>query len=132
MLKNIMFWFMSACATLRLGSLGYILWTGDSNLPATVAIISAVTGILILAFIAKKYLFGCKRREMEIIFAANSFAVLFNIMYVRFTCLATLGMAELLIIGSFFEILAGGTFIYLSRRRTKYVTVSQGGSSDNN
>ena len=125
MLKNIMFWFLAACAAIRLGSLAFVLWTSSYNLPVTTMILSAISGILILVFIAKKYLFGCKRREMEIIFIVNSIIVIFNTIYVSITSLATLSFVDLVIVGTFFEILAGLTFVLLSRRRTKYVTIPQ-------
>lgn len=123
MLKNIMFWFLTACAAIRLGGLGFVLWTGSSNLPVTTMVLSAVTGILMLAFAGKKYLFGCKRSEMEIIFIANSAVVFFNTIYVKFTSLSTLGFVDIMIVGTMFEILAGATFIFLSKRRTKYITI---------
>lgn len=125
MLKNIMFWFITASAAVRLGCLGYVLWIGSYNLPFTALLISGATSLLMLAFVAKKYLMGCKRKEMELIMTINILAVLFNTMYTGVTCLATLSGAEVLASGTFFDVLAGLTFIFLSRRRTKYVTIAQ-------
>ncbi len=125
MLKNAMFWLMLAFAALRIGGLGYLLGIGETNLPALVLGVSACTAALMLGAALKKLLFGIKRRELEIIFLINSIVVLFNPLYITLTAPITVEPAEMAVTGTLFEVLAGVTFIFLSRRRTKYITIPQ-------
>lgn len=117
--------FMATCLLIRGSALIFLLVRMESELPTlilgTTAMVCTVFAILLFRYFAE----GIKRREMEFAFLLNGAVVLLNMLCVRFGTPASIDTFEVMAMGTLFEVVAGVTFVVLSKQRTRYLTLTR-------
>ncbi len=126
MLKKIMLLFTMLCLLARGSALVYLLVNVYTVLPNGVLGCTALICAVFAALIYHYFAHGIKRRNMEFAFILNSFTVLFNMFWLRFSVPSTLNVFEYIAAGTLFEVVVGIVLVVLSKQRTAMLMAKKG------
>jgi hypothetical protein len=126
LLKNILFALLTAGAALRLADLIYLVAADRTDLPLTVLISAGLLVFYALILISKRLLGGnVTLRQYMAYFFVHAVAVIFNLLYTAAVSPLRVSVAEMLALGTLFDVLVDAAAIYfgLKQIRSNYLAV---------
>ncbi|MDR2908638.1 MAG: hypothetical protein LBU86_01970 [Oscillospiraceae bacterium] len=118
-MRTFLYIFLLFTTLLRLGAVIYLQLQPATNLPAPVY---AVTAALVLCgvFLAvKRFISGLNLRNFRWFFTAQAAAFAFNIAWVAWTCPLRISPLEMIVTGTFLDVIASGAVIWTCARRMR-------------
>lgn len=125
MLKSVLYYLMLAVTVARLADLVYLLGREATNLPVAVLVSVSVLILYGIVLGVKRFVGSVRLGHLMAFFLVETLAICFNLFYVATYVPLKLDLWEMLIVGSFLEILINLVAVYLClrHRRSRFVTV---------
>ena len=119
MLKTVLYGLIAFTTAIRLANIVFLLLKEDSNVPLPVFAVSTAMIIYGIILIAKKFINKVTLRNLMHFYIIQTFMIAFNLFYVAAFSPLRINASEILVVGTFIDILMNGTIIYFCTRRLR-------------
>ncbi|MCL2035113.1 MAG: hypothetical protein FWG94_10350 [Oscillospiraceae bacterium] len=119
MLKIILYSLIAVTTALRLTNIVFLLVKEDTNVPLPVFAVTTVMIIYGIFLITKKFINKVTLRNLMHFYIVQTFMIAFNLFYVASFSPLRIHASEILVVGTFIDILMNGTIIYFCTRRLR-------------
>ncbi len=121
MLRKTMLWILAGYTSIRLGTTAAVVLMGATTLPVFVVALSAIVSVYSATVVVKTFSRNTTTRTIQFTYAANIFAVLVNMLFVKMFYPATIEMYEYLVVGTFLEVVVFSVLLLMSLRQEKLI-----------
>lgn len=127
MLKQVLYSLMLAITVIRAACMGYLLIRGGTNVPFLVLAVMSCMIVYGIFLLVKRLFANVTLKQMMAFFMVESFAIIFNLIYISVTCPLRISTLETLVVGTFFDIIINLAVIYFCTKqiRSHYFAVAQ-------
>jgi hypothetical protein len=125
LLKIVLYGLLVLTTALRLANIVYLLVKETTNVPLPVLVVTTVMIAYGIFLIAKKFIGKVTLRQLSHFYIVQTVMIAFNLFYVAMFCPLRIDVSEILVVGTFIDILVNGTIIYLCTKqlRSRYFAV---------
>lgn len=133
MLKQVLYSLILAITVIRSTSMGYLLIKGKTNVPVLVLGVMLCMILYGIFLLVKRLFANVTLKQMMAFFMVESFAIIFNLIYISVNCPLSIGPLETLVVGTFFDIIISLAVIYFCTKqiRSHYFAVAEPAISSN-
>lgn len=133
MLKQVLYSLILAITVIRSAGMGYLLIKGETNVPVLVLGVMSCMILYGIFLLVKRLFANVTLKQMMAFFMIESFAIIFNLIYISFNCPLSIGPLETLVVGTFFDIIISMAVIYFCTKqiRSHYFAVAEPAVSSN-
>ena len=125
MLKSVLYYLLLVTTSIRLVDVVYLLATTDSCLPGIVFAVTSAMIIYGVILLVKRFIGSVRLSQLMMFYLIQIVAIAFNLIYVAFNLPVKVTLPEMLVVGTFLDILINCFIVYLcfKQRRSRFVTV---------
>ncbi len=125
MLKSVLYYLLLVTTSIRLVDVVYLLATTDSCLPGIVFAVTSAMIIYGVILLVKRFIGSVRLSQLMMFYLIQIVAIAFNLIYVAFNLPVKVTLPEMLVVGTFLDILINCVIVYLcvKQRRSRFVTV---------
>jgi len=119
MLKNVLYGLVALTTALRLTNIVFLLVKEDTNVPLPVFAVTTAMIVYGIFLIAKKFINKVTLRQLMHFYIVQTLMIAFNLFYIAVFSPLRIHASEILVVGTFIDILMNGTIIYFCTRRLR-------------
>jgi len=125
LLKTVLYGLLVLTTAVRLANIVYLLVKESTNVPVPVLAVTTVMIVYGIFLIVKKFISKITLRQLMYFYIVQTIMIAFNLFYIAAFCPLRINAAEILVVGTFIDILINGTIIYLCMKklRSRYFAV---------